>query len=240
MSPGPAIEARGLARRFGRVQALRPLDLRVEAGETLAVLGPNGAGKSTLLRLLAGLARPSSGELVVAGDPRGRAERRRRVGLIAHATFLYPELSARENLWLVARLHGLPDAAERVARALHEQGLADFAERRAGTFSRGMAQRLAIARALLHDPPVLLLDEPFTGLDAAASERLASQLARARGARTTVLVTHDLERAAALGDRALVLVRGRGRGLPEAALGDGHGLAEAYREIVSRLEGRAG
>ncbi|MDX1650301.1 MAG: ATP-binding cassette domain-containing protein, partial [Myxococcota bacterium] len=138
-----AIEARGLARRFGPVVALRPLDLEVPAGATLAVLGPNGAGKTTLLRLLAGLARPSAGHLVGAGDARGRAERRRRVGLIAHATFLYPALSARENLWLAARLQGLADAAQRADEALRAHGLADVAERRAGTFSRGMAQRLA-------------------------------------------------------------------------------------------------
>jgi heme exporter protein A len=235
VSPAAAIEARGLARRFGAVVALRPLDLEVAPGTTLAVLGPNGAGKSTLLRLLAGLTRPSTGSLAVAGDTRGRTARRRRIGLIAHTTFLYPALSARENLWLAARLHGLPDAEARVEEALRAHGLADFAERRAGTFSRGMAQRLAIARALLHDPAVLLLDEPFTGLDAAAAARLAAQLGEARGARTTVLVTHDLERAASLADRALVLVRGFGRPLAAEALRDGRSLAEAYREAVAGL-----
>lgn len=235
--PAPAIEARGLTRRFGPLTALRPLDLAVPRGATLAVLGPNGAGKSTLLRLLAGLARPSGGRLRVGDETRGRADRRRQVGLIGHASFLYPALTARENLLLAARLFGLPDAEARADRSLAELELAAAADRRAGTFSRGMAQRLAIARALIHEPPVLLLDEPFTGLDPRAAARLAERLSRVRASATTsVLVTHDLARAATLADLALVLVAGRAAALAPEALATAGSLEDAYRAAVARLE----
>ncbi len=230
----PAIEARGLEKRFGPIPALRPLDLDVPGGATLAVLGPNGAGKSTLLRLLAGLSRPSAGTLRVGGDAGGRRERRRQVGLIGHATFLYPALTARENLVLAGRLCGLSDPGRRADALLAELELEPLAERRVGSFSRGLAQRLAIARALVHEPPVLLLDEPFTGLDARAAERLAERLAAARGGRrTTVLVTHDLPRAAALCDRALVLVGGRAALLDREALASPAALEAAYRAAVA-------
>jgi heme exporter protein A len=205
-----AIEARGVEKRFGRTVALAALDLELAAGASLAVLGANGAGKSTLLRLVAGLARPSAGALFVAGrsahDPRARG----RVGLIGHSSFLYPLLSARENLVFAARLHRVPDPAARADRLLADEGLSEVAGRPAGTFSRGMAQRLAIARGLVHDPPIVLLDEPFTGLDDPAAERLATRLAALRReGRTLVLVTHDVRRAAELADEAAVLARGR-------------------------------
>ncbi len=238
----PAIRARALEKRFGPVTALHPLDLDVAPGATLAVLGPNGAGKSTLLRMLAGLARPTSGELRVAGDGDGRAARRRRVGLIGHATFLVPALTARENLRFAARLHGLADAEARAEHWLAELDLEGAADRRSGTFSRGMAQRLSIARALITEPALLLLDEPFTGLDPDAAERLASRLADAdrRSGATTLLVTHDLARAAQLADQALVLARGRSHGLDEACLADATVLTGAYHDAVSALQGPRG
>lgn len=232
-----AIAAHALCRRFGPVTALRPLDLEVPKGTALAVLGPNGAGKSTLLHLLSGLARPSSGTLSVGSAGASRIARRRQVGLIAHQTFLYAALSARENLLVAARLYGLPDAAARAERLLAEQGLQAVANRRAGTFSRGMAQRLAIARALVHEPAILLLDEPFTGLDPRAAEALAEQLAALREAgRTLVLVTHDLWRAAGLADQALVLVRGAAARLAPEQIAEPSLLEASYRRAVADLQ----
>ncbi|MEB2344805.1 MAG: heme ABC exporter ATP-binding protein CcmA [Deltaproteobacteria bacterium] len=206
-----AVAAEGLGKRFGPVVALAGLDFAVPAGSVLAVLGPNGAGKSTLLRLLAGLARPSAG--CVRIGPAAGGDRRRvrgRVGYVGHATLLYPNLSARENLAFAGRLYGVADPGRRADILLAEQGLDGLAARPAGSLSRGQAQRLAIARGLVHDPPVVLLDEPFTGLDPTSADRLAARVrALAAAGRAVVLVTHDLAQAAALGDRALLLVRGR-------------------------------
>lgn len=207
---GAAVAADGLEKRFGASVALAGIDLDVAAGGSLAVLGPNGAGKSTLLRLMAGLARPTAGSLTIGGAPADRREARARVGYIGHATLLYPALTARENLIFAGRLHGVADAGARADALLAELELADVSDRTAGAFSRGMAQRLSIARALVHDPPVLLLDEPFTGLDRPAADRLLHRLERLhRQGRTLVLVTHDVAHAARLADAAIVLSRGR-------------------------------
>jgi heme exporter protein A len=206
----PALRASGLGKRFGRSAALEGIDLTLPAGASLAVLGPNGAGKSTLLRLIAGLARPTAGSLSVAGSPAHLPAARGRVGFIGHASLLYPYLSARENLLFAARLHRVPDPATRVEGWLERAGLARVADLPVSHFSRGMSQRLSIARGLVHDPVLLLLDEPFAGLDAGASTRLAEQLASLHAAgRTLVLVTHDLKRAAELCERAIVLAGGR-------------------------------
>jgi ABC-type multidrug transport system ATPase subunit len=205
-----AIAARGLSKRFGPVTALEGVDLDVGAGTTLAVLGPNGAGKSTLLRLFAGLARPTSGSLRVGSEPQGRPAARGRVGYVGHATFLYPALTARENLIFAGRLYGVVDPGARADVLLAEQGLGSVGHRPAGGFSRGMAQRLAIARGLVHDPAVVLLDEPFAGLDRSSAARLGERLRRLRDeGRTLVLVTHELAVASALADSAIVLARGR-------------------------------
>ena len=227
------IFARGLEKRFGPVRALRALDLEVRAGSTLAVIGPNGAGKSTLLRLLSGLTRPSGGTLRVGRNRGDRRSRRGQVGLIAHSSFLYPTLSARENLILAARLYQVANPAERADALLEEQDLAWVAERRAGSFSRGMSQRLSIARGLVHDPEIVLLDEPFSGLDPRAASRLAERLGALRTAhRTVVLVTHDLARAAELSDEILLLVRGESVALPSRAGRDAAALEQHYREAV--------
>jgi len=229
--PAPlAIEARGLAKRFGPVVALHPLDLAVARGRALAVLGPNGAGKTTLLRLLAGLARPSAGTLAVGGEAGSRRARRARVGLVSHATALYPALTARENLVFAARLHGVPDAGLRADALLARFELDAVAHRRAGAYSRGTAQRVAIARALVHEPEVVLLDEPFTGLDARAGALLEGIVRELAGRRTVVFTSHDLPRAAALADDGLLLVAGRGRPLDAAALRDADALARALAE----------
>jgi ABC-type multidrug transport system ATPase subunit len=238
-----AIAAQGLGKRFGHVHALRGVDLALERGRTLALLGPNGAGKSTLLRLLAGLARPSTGTLLVCGrDSAGTsaADRRRAraaIGYLGHATLLYPDLTARENLVLAARLHGVSSPSARAAALLAEQGLGGAADRLVRNVSRGMAQRLAIARGLVHDPSIVLLDEPFTGLDPQAAEVLERQLRRLHDdGRTLVLVTHDLVRASTLADAAIVLSRGTvvHRAEGAAALAP-RALENGYRRSLERV-----
>jgi heme exporter protein A len=228
-----AVEARGLAKRFGRVVALHPLDLALAPGRVLAVLGPNGAGKSTLLRLLAGLGRPSAGTLAVGGEAADRRARRARVGLVSHATCLYPALTARANLAFAARLYGVADPAARADALLARFELGAVAVRRSGTFSRGTAQRVAIARALVHDPDVVLLDEPFTGLDARAADLLEGLVRELAGRRTVVFTSHDLPRASRLADEALLLVAGRARPLEPALLRDPGALARALAEVAA-------
>jgi len=233
-----ALRTRGLEKRFGPLVALHPLDLELAPGAALAVLGPNGAGKSTLLRLLAGLARPSAGTIEIQSEARSRAERRGSVGLVGHASFLTPTLTTRENLLLAAKLYGLAAPAECAARALVDGELEAVAERRAGALSRGLAQRAAIARALLHDPKLVLLDEPWTGLDTRAAARLSTRLeAEKRAGRTLVVVTHDLGRVVGLAERALVLARGRAAWLESAALQGEASLGAATGDAVARLEG---
>jgi heme exporter protein A len=208
VAPGtPAIEVDGLERRFGGRRALRDVSLTVPAGATLAVLGPNGAGKTTLLRVLAGLLRPHAGRVAVRG----------RVGLLGHEPLLYRELTARENLRYHARLHGV--GAGRVDAALDAVGLADRADDRVGDLSRGLLQRAAAARTVLHDPEVLLLDEPYANLDPAAQERLAPLLGAASG-RTRVLTSHDAPSALREADLALGLRGGRVALLGAAAEAD--------------------
>jgi heme exporter protein A len=208
-----ALIARSLVKRFGAVAALRGVELTVAQGSIHAILGPNGAGKSTLLRILAGLSHPTHGEVEIAvGD--GTYDRpnkvRKAMGYVGHATLLYPELSARENLLFAAKLYGVDRADERADELLEEEGLTQAANLRAGAFSRGMAQRLSIARARVHDPKIVLLDEPFTGLDRPSSDRLAARLdgLRSQGC-ALVLITHDLRVAAQLADCAEVLIRGQ-------------------------------
>jgi heme ABC exporter ATP-binding subunit CcmA len=204
------VTVRGLVKRFGHAAALRGIDLELVRGQALAVLGANGAGKSTLLRLLAGLSRPSAGEVRVQDLPATHRASRARVGYVGHATGLYPTLTARENLIFAGRLYGLSDAGGRADAALAREGLAEVSGRDVGGFSRGMAQRLAIARGLIHDPSLVLLDEPFTGLDRRSAERLDQRLASLRReGRTLVQVTHDPQRAARTCDAALVLAGGR-------------------------------
>lgn len=227
-----AVSVRGLEKRFGPVAALRGIDLEVASGQALAVIGPNGAGKSTLLRILAGLARPTAGHCEIRLGGRtlrpGRAAARAQIGFAGHATLLYPDLTARENLVFHGRLQGVRHPDVRADELLREEGLEDFADRRAGTFSRGMAQRLSLARARVQSPPLLLLDEPFTGLDRRAGDRLAERL---RGLRddgsAIVLVTHDLSRASEIADMAAVLFAGR-----VAHRASGEGLARERLEAA--------
>jgi heme exporter protein A len=180
------IRARKLSKRFGEKRVLAGLDLDVAAGDFLVVTGPNGAGKTTLLRLLAGLAAPTSGELEV------RAERAD-LGFLAHEPLVYRELTALENLELYGRLYRVGDRRERTGMLLERFGLWRARNERAGTFSRGMLQRLALCRTFLHDPALFLLDEPFAALDAEGADLLARELAERRPGRTAVVATHDPE-----------------------------------------------
>jgi heme exporter protein A len=203
-----AIELDGLERRYGERVALAGVSVRLEAGQTLAVLGGNGAGKTTLLRVLAGLLRPHAGVARVLGAalPGERWKLPGRVGYLGHEPLLYRELSGRENLRYQARLHGV--AAARVDELLAAVGMERRADDPVRELSRGMVQRLAAARAVLHDPPLLLLDEPRANLDPAAAERLEPLIGRSSG-RTRVLVSHDVEGALGEADAVLRLKRGR-------------------------------
>jgi heme ABC exporter ATP-binding subunit CcmA len=192
------IRARGLAKRFGAKRVLAPLDLDVADGDFLVVTGPNGAGKTTLLRLLAGLIAPSAGELELAVD---RAE----LGLLAHEPLVYRELTALENLELFGRLYRVPERRERIGMLLERYGLWDARHERAASFSRGMAQRLALCRTLLHEPRLLLLDEPFNALDAEGTELLERELGALTAGHTPVVATHEPRRLEAFATRRLAL-----------------------------------
>jgi len=211
MSAGIHVRVERLTRRFDRHVALRKVNAELPPGSATLVLGHNGSGKSTLLSILATRLRPTRGTVRyddVAWEDAGR-EVRARIGIVAHQPMLYADLTGRENLQFFARLHDLDDATHRIERTLDSVEMGAAADKPVGRCSRGMAQRLALARALLTDPALLLLDEPFTGLDQAASDGLRSLLADARrDTRTVVLVTHRPARVADLCDRVLVLRRG--------------------------------
>jgi len=207
-----ALEARALGRRFGPSTVLRSLDFSLSPGQILLVLGENGSGKTTLLRLLAGLLRPTSGEVLLQGHSLRMAEveARRSVGLLSHQSHMYDELSLRENLLFAARLYGLADPVPLTERAIEEAGLTARADDRLSRLSRGMLQRGAIARAFLHAPPVLLLDEPFTALDAASADRIRRWLAaRASTGASIILVTHQPAEVWELATHVGVLAAGR-------------------------------
>lgn len=192
------IRARGLSRRFGAKRVLAGLDLDVPAGGFVLVTGPNGSGKTTLLRLAAGLLAPSAGELEVAAD-------RSRIGFLAHEPLVYRELSALENLDLYGRLYRVPERRERIGTLLERYGLWEARREPVGSFSRGMQQRLALCRTLLHRPDLLLLDEPFNALDAEGAALLDAELAELRPGRTFLVATHDPARLAPLATATLAL-----------------------------------
>jgi heme exporter protein A len=201
-----------VSRTFGRRWALNRVSFRCDAGAIVALVGPNGAGKSTLLAIAASLVEPSSGDVRYGDLDRrsARADIRARVGLLAHDLYLYPELSALENLTFFARLHRVPDWLRRVEAALERSNLAGRRDEPIAGFSRGMRQRLALERALLHDPRLVLLDEPFTGLDDTATGALIDRLRALRAAGCIVLVvTHDLELVEGILDNAVMLREGR-------------------------------
>jgi len=206
------VELRALTRRHGPIRALRGIDLSIERGESVAILGPNGAGKSTLLRILAGLARPTSGDLLSLGKPALADPEawRRGIGYVSHHVMLHEALTTRENLAFAGRLHAVPQVRARIDQLLRSLDLHDRADEPVRQLSRGMQQRAAVARALLPDPGILLLDEPFTGLDTRSGDGLSALLKvlEKRG-RTIVLVTHDMGRALTCCRRAVILRQGR-------------------------------
>jgi heme exporter protein A len=228
----------GVAKRFGHVRALRGIDFRLGVGESLAVFGPNGAGKTTLLRILAGLLKPDGGEVRFGGERlvRANAAHRRRVGLISHHSLLYDGLTAAENLAFYARLYGVADPRSAAARGLAGVGLESRGSDQVATFSRGMVQRLAIARALLHDPDVMLLDEPFSGLDQRAAAALRDLLGRLRAERRTmVLVTHNIDEGLELATHVAIQVAGR-----FVSFGRRDGDLAAYRARYAEATARDG
>ena len=192
------IRAHALGKRYGDKRVLRGVDLDLERDGFVVVTGPNGSGKTTLLRICAGLALPSEGELELRA---GRHE----VGYLAHEPLVYRELTALENLDLYGRLYRVPERRERIGMLLERYGLWEVRHDRVASYSRGMTQRLALCRVLLHDPALLVLDEPFTALDAAGAELLDGQLAELRGDRTVLVSTHDPDRVAPLASARLAL-----------------------------------
>lgn len=232
------IHVRRLIKRFGLKTVLRGLDFQVSQGEFVALLGPNGAGKTTFLRILASLSRPSIGEVRIAGYqlPNQAAAVRRRLGVVSHLPLLYGDLTAEENLRFYGRMYGLSNLDRRVMEVLELVGL--LARRRdlVRTFSRGMQQRLAIGRAVLHDPEVILFDEPHTGLDQDACAMLDTVLREvaARG-RTVVMTSHDLARAADLASRFDVLSRGVIAASVQRAEIDPNDLLAFYRRSIQEI-----
>jgi heme exporter protein A len=228
-----SLAAIDLGRHFGRRKALSDISFECSAGEIVGVLGPNGAGKSTLLSILATLLAPSTGRVEYGGYTAGAAGAalRARLGLLGHDLYLYPELTARENLMFFAQLYALDRPAERVRRSLDEAGLGARGDEPVMGFSRGMRQRVALERALLHQPRLLLLDEPFTGLDQASSAALVSRLRGLQAdGRLVIVATHDLDVVDGLLSRVLYLRNGRLVGSEEA----GARLRARYSEVMAR------
>jgi len=226
------VELVAVSRHYGRRRALAKTSLTFQQGAVTGLFGPNGAGKSTLLGVLSTLVRPTSGEVrygdapasALGGDLRGQ------IGVLGHDLFLYGDLTARENLVFFGRLYGLADLDARVTAALSQGRLTDRANDRVSSFSRGLRQRLAVERALLHGPRLVLLDEPFTGLDDESAGLLAARLRTLRDQGAIVLMaTHDFESADGLVDRAICLRDGRVRELAA----DPAGLRERYRRAMA-------
>jgi heme exporter protein A len=229
------IQVHDLYKSFGPHVALAGVNLSVETGEFVALVGPNGAGKTTLLRILATLIRPTSGSVRIAGlDPVKEGEGvRRRIGFLSHRTLLYEDLTAEQNLWFYAKMYDLADSSARVADLLERVGLTSRRHDLVRTFSRGMQQRLAVARAVLHRAQLLLLDEPYTGLDPLATQALTDLLAElAEEGCTILLTTHDLDRDLKVGRRVVVLARGRVvHDVPRAEV-DLAAFPEQYMQLV--------
>jgi heme exporter protein A len=235
----PVLEARALVREYGAVVAVDGIDLSLAAGDFLTVFGPNGAGKSSLLGMLGGSLRPTRGEVSLRGQPLdfGDVEWRGSIGVVSHRGFLYGQLTVEENLRFYGRLFGLPDLSRLIGERLERVGLAERAGVQVRHLSHGMRQRLALARALLHDPDLVLLDEPYTGLDPSAAAVLRGVLAELRdGRRTVVMVTHNLREGLALATRVAIQVAGRFAWLGSPSEVERHDFESLYHDVV---EGRA-
>lgn len=236
------IEVTRLVKRFGPKVVLRQLDFSVTSGEFVALLGPNGAGKTTFLRILASLSRPTFGQVRVAGYglPHEAANVRRRLGVVSHLPLLYGDLSAEENLLFYGRMYAVDHLSARMDEVLDQVGLLRRRKDLVRTFSRGMQQRLAIGRAILHDPEVLLLDEPHTGLDQEACDMLDSALRQVavRG-RTVLMTSHDLARAEDLASRFDVLTRGVIQASVSRQEMPRDGLLAFYRQALEQAQADA-
>ena len=209
---GPAIEVRGVNKAYGRSIALNDLDLSVPWGRALTIFGPNGSGKTTLIKVLATLSKPDSGTVSIAGlDPRRDGSYARRlIGVLTHDPLLYDDLTARENLRFAARMFGLDDTDERIRDLSVQLDITARLDQRVGTLSHGWKKRFSLARALLHDPPILLMDEPESGLDEQALAGLGEVLReQSVMRRTVVLTTHNFERGLEFGDEVAILAKGR-------------------------------
>ena len=232
-SQAPAMEIQGLTKSFGNRRVLRGIDFVVERWESLVILGPNGAGKTTLIKMLATIMNPSSGRILVDGlNLKDNAEEiRRRIGVVTHQTFLYSNLTAFENLEFYSRMYDVPRRKERIREVVAMVGMTSRLHDRVGTLSRGMQQRLSIARSLLHKPAIMLLDEPEAGLDQRAISMLWEALPAEGGEKgTIILTTHNLERGLELGNRLLILDKGKivYQGSTQAL--DLAGLKKIYRD----------
>lgn len=229
-----AICVRNLDKTFGTRKALDDVSFELPQGSFLSIFGPNGAGKTTLLRVLSTLARPSGGEASVCGIKLKEEPDKVRglIGMISHASMLYPDLTAEENLMLYAELYGVVDPEARVKELLEAVGLAHRRLDPVRTFSRGMTQRVSIARALVHDPAIVFLDEPYSGLDPHAVDIFDELIASVRGDRTFVMVSHDLAKGFAMCTHALVLARGRVVTFERKEDLDFEEFSQLYRETV--------
>ncbi|MEI8131809.1 MAG: heme ABC exporter ATP-binding protein CcmA [Leptolinea sp.] len=231
------IDVHNLIKRFGSKTVLSGLNFQVDMGEFVALLGPNGAGKTTFLRILSSLVRPTLGSVLLAGYrlPEQASAVRSRLGVVSHLPLLYGDLSAEENLMFYARLYDLAETKERIQTVIQQVGLSARRKDLVRTFSRGMQQRLSIGRAILHNPSILLLDEPHTGLDQEACEMLDEVLKQVTGSgRTVVMTSHDLVRIEDLASRFDILSRGR----IQASLSKDEipvdGLLTAYRQVLQK------
>ena len=231
---GNALEVRDLTRAFGARKALDRVDLDLPQGAFLSIFGPNGAGKTTLVKVLTTLLNPSSGTARVCGlDVVADAvDLRHRIGLISHNPLLYPDLTAEENLLFFADMYGVADAGERVLQLLEDVELDHRRLDLTRTFSRGMLQRLSIARALLHHPDILFLDEPYSGLDPHAMDILDSLISQIRGDHTFVMISHDLSKGLELCSHALILANGKVVMFEEKDAIDEAAFRETYRSTV--------
>jgi len=230
----PAVEVSGVTRMFGRRRAVDGVDLTLAAGDCIALFGPNGAGKTTLLRLISGLLTPTLGTIRVGGRSlRDDASARGLLGLISHQSMLYSALTARENVEFAARLYGVTDARLAATKALERMRIADRADAPVRSLSRGLQQRVSIARAIVHEPRVVLLDEPYTGLDAAGGAALTDMLLSLRaGGATLVLVTHNVEEGLAVATLAAVMLGGRVVRRDDARAIDQGSFQSDYRAMV--------
>ncbi|MCL5960586.1 MAG: heme ABC exporter ATP-binding protein CcmA [Chloroflexi bacterium] len=231
-----AIEASGITKYYGNNLVLKGIDLQVPPGEKLTIVGPNGAGKTSLLKILATISRPASGTAIVAGfDLRERPlQVRRSIGVISHQTYLYNDLSVLENLRFYARMYDVPNIDDHIGDLLQRVGLTHRKHDVVGTLSRGMQQRVCLARAAVHNPPILLLDEPDTGLDQQASDLLRTLLLGFDDQkRTAIMTTHNLDLGLRICDRVAILAKGKIRYIQP---GGGTGV-ESFRKIYDELTG---